>query len=105
MRKGQGRRPLLDARGLRALRQHCITHRHDSVIDITKWAQEYFQKPLSVNTIHHCHLQMPTKALSCKKEAICEHGPEAPSCPVGQGSFKIYCFKVEKCFMVRRVQI
>ncbi len=34
-----------------ALRLHCITHRHDSVIDITKWAQEYFQKPLSVNTI------------------------------------------------------
>ncbi len=25
--KGQGRRPLLDARGLRALRRHCITHR------------------------------------------------------------------------------
>ncbi len=36
-----------------------------------------------------CHLQMPTKALSYKKEAICEHGPEAPSCPVGQGSFKM----------------
>ncbi len=48
---------------------------------------------------------MPTKALSCKKEAICEHGPEAPSCPVGQGSFKMDCFKVEKCYMVRRVQI
>ncbi len=32
--KGQGRRPLLDARGLRALRRHCITHRRDSVIDI-----------------------------------------------------------------------
>ncbi len=41
-----------------------------------------------------CHLHMPTKALSCKKEAICEHGPEAPSCPVGQGSFKIDCFKM-----------
>ncbi len=27
--------------------------------------------------------------------SICEHGPEAPSCPVGQGSFKIDCFKVE----------
>ncbi len=41
-----------------------------------------------------CYLQMPTKALSCKKEAICEHGPEAPSCPVGQGSFKINsCWK------------
>ncbi len=48
--KGQGRRPLLNAHGLRALRQHYITH--DSVIDINKWAQEYFQKPLSVNTIH-----------------------------------------------------
>ncbi len=46
-----------------------------------------------------CHLQMPTKALSCKKEAICEHGPEALSCPVGQGSFKMDCFKVEKCSM------
>ncbi len=37
--------------GLRALRRHCNTHRHDPVIDITKWAQEYFQKLLSVNTI------------------------------------------------------
>ncbi len=51
MRKGQGRRPFLDAHNLRALRRHCIIHPHDSVIDITKWAQEYFQKPMSVNTI------------------------------------------------------
>ncbi len=46
VRKEQGRRLLLDA-----LRWHCITHQLDSVIDITKWAQEYFQKPLSVNPI------------------------------------------------------
>ncbi len=52
-----------------------------------------------------CHLQMPTNAQSCKKETICEHGPEVPSCPVGQGSFKMDCFKVEQCSMVRRVQI
>ncbi len=101
--KGRGRRPLLDACGFRALRRHCITHRHDSVIDSIKWAQEYFQKLLSVNP--PCHLQMPTKSLSCKKEAICEHGPEALSCPVGQSSFKMDCFKVEKCSMVMRVQI
>ncbi len=60
--KGQAWRPLLDARGLRALRRHCITHRHDSVIEITKWAQEYFQKPLLVNTIHcaicRCQLKL-----------------------------------------------
>ncbi len=51
LRKGQGQRPLLDARGLRALWRHCITHLTNSVSDITKWAQEYFQKPLLINTI------------------------------------------------------
>ncbi len=65
VRKGQGRRTLLDACGFRALRQHCITHRHDSVIDINKWAQEYFQKSLSVNTIRRaicrCHLRLYEK--------------------------------------------
>ncbi len=48
------------------------------------------------NTLYH--LQMPATDLSCKKEVICEHGPEALSCPVGQGSFK-----VENCSMVRRM--
>ncbi len=45
-----------------------------------------------------CHLQMPTKAISCKKEAIYEHSPEALSCPVGQGSFKIEFFQSRKVF-------
>ncbi len=47
-----------------------------------------------------CHLQMPTKALSCKKEAICEHGPEAPLCPVGQGSFKMDRFKSSQVYFI-----
>ncbi len=69
-RKGQGRRPLLDARGLRALRCHCITHRYDSVIDITKWAQEYFQKPLSVNTICRAICWNPTQSDCFKVEKV-----------------------------------
>ncbi len=52
VRKGQGRKTLLDARDLRALRRHCITYRNATVMEITTWAQEYFQKTLSVNTIH-----------------------------------------------------
>ncbi len=52
-----------------------------------------------------CHLQVPIKTLSCKKEAIYEHVPEVPLCSVDQGSFKMNCFKVEKCFMVRQVKI
>ncbi len=68
VRKGQGWRPLLDGRGLRALRRHCITHRHDSVIDITKWAQEYFQKPLSINTIRHAICRCQLKLYHAKRK-------------------------------------
>ncbi len=54
-------------------RRHYITYQHDSVINITKWAQEYFQKPLSVNTIrrtiYKCQLKS-ADALSCKKEYV-----------------------------------
>ncbi len=61
--KGQGWRPLLEGHGLRALRRHCITHPHDSVIDITKWAQEYFQKLLLVKTIRRAICRC--RALDC----------------------------------------
>ncbi len=69
VRKGQGQRPLLDACGLRALRRHCITHRHDSVIDITEWAQEYFQKPLSVNTIRRAICRCELKLCHAKRSS------------------------------------
>ncbi len=68
VRKGQGQRPLLDARGLWALRRHCITHQHDSVIDIPKWAQEYFQKPLSVNTIRRAICRCQLKLYRAKRK-------------------------------------
>ncbi len=35
-----------------------------------------------------CHLQMPTKTISCKKEAICEHGPEGQPCSVAKAHLK-----------------
>ncbi len=68
MRKGQGRRPLLDACGLRPLRRHCITHWHDSVIDITKWSMEYFQKPLSANTICRAMCRCQLKPYLAKRK-------------------------------------
>ncbi len=68
VRKGQGRRPLLDARCLRALKRHCITHRHDSVIDITKWTLEYFQKPLLVNIIHRAICRCQLKLYLAKRK-------------------------------------
>ncbi len=105
VREGQGRRPLLDACTLRARRQHCITHQHDSIIDITKWAQEYFQKPLSVNTIRRATCRCQLKLYHAKRKSYVNMVIEASSCPVGQGSFKIDCFKVKKCSMVRWVQV
>ncbi len=44
------------------------THRHDSVTDITKWAQEYFQKPLSVNTICHAICRCQLKLSHAKRK-------------------------------------
>ncbi len=48
VRKGQGRRPLLDAHGLRALRRHCITHLS---LTLLNGPRNTSRKPLSVNTI------------------------------------------------------
>ncbi len=59
---------MLDIRGLRALRQHCITHRHDSVIDITILAPQYFQKPLSVNTIRRAICRCQLKLYHAKRK-------------------------------------
>ncbi len=40
VRKGQGRKTILDARDLRALRRHCITYRNATVMEITTWAEK-----------------------------------------------------------------
>ncbi len=44
------------------------THRHDSVIDISKWAQEYYQKPLSVNTIRRAICRFQLKLYHAKRK-------------------------------------
>ncbi len=51
-----------------AFRRHCISYRHDSVIDITKWAQEYLQKPLSVNTIRRAICRCQLKLYHAKRK-------------------------------------
>lgn len=66
--KGQGRKTILNARDLRALRRHCITHRNATVMEITTWAQEYFQKTLSVNTIHRAIHRCRLKLYRSKKK-------------------------------------
>ncbi len=70
VRKGQGRKTILDARDLRALRRHCITYRNATVMEITTWAQEYFQKTLSVNTIHRAIRRCRLKLYRSKKNMI-----------------------------------
>ncbi|KAK3545415.1 hypothetical protein QTP70_007410 [Hemibagrus guttatus] len=66
--KGQGRKTILDARDLRALRRHCITYSNATVMEITTWAQEHFQKTFSVNTIHRAIRRCRLKLYRSKKK-------------------------------------
>ncbi len=50
------------------LRRHCITYRNATVMEITTWAQEYFQKTLSVNTIHRAIRRCRLKLYRSKKK-------------------------------------
>ncbi len=102
--KGQGRKTILDARDLRALRRHCITYRNATVMEITTWAQEYFQKTLSVNTIHRAIRRCRLKLYRSKKKPYLTWSRSAGVFS-GQGSFKMDCGKVENCSVVRRIKI
>uniref|UniRef100_A0A9J8CC98 Transposase Tc1-like domain-containing protein n=1 Tax=Cyprinus carpio carpio TaxID=630221 RepID=A0A9J8CC98_CYPCA len=62
------RETILDAHDLRALRQHCITYRNATVMEITTWAQEYFQKTLFGNTIHRAIRRCRLKLYKSKKK-------------------------------------
>ncbi|KAK3512298.1 hypothetical protein QTP70_003284 [Hemibagrus guttatus] len=68
VRKGQGRKTIMDARDLWALRWHRITYRNATVMEITTWAQEYFQKTVSVNTIHRAIRRRRLKLYRSKKK-------------------------------------
>ncbi len=103
--KGQGQRPLLDARGLRALRRHCITHQHDSVIDITKWAQEYFQKPLLVNTIRRAICRCQLNLYHAKRKPYVNMVQKCHRVLWAKAYLKLTVSKWKKCSMVRRSQI
>ncbi len=71
----------------------------DSVIDITKWAQEYFQKPLSVNTIHRAICRCQLKLYHAKRKPFVNM-VQKRCVYCGQGSFKMDC---SKCSMARQV--
>ncbi len=82
----------------------CITHRHDSVIDITKWAQEYFQKPLSVNTIRRAICRCQLKLYHAKRKPYVSMVQKRHGILWAKAHFKRTVSKW-KCSMVRRLQI
>ena len=81
------------------LAPHCIKYRHDSLLDITAWAQEHFQKSLSVKRVP----QMQVKVVSCKEEAQFEQDSETPPSSQDQSSSKMVCGKMENCFVVIKI--
>ena len=70
VRKGQGRKPLLNARDHRALRRYCLRNRHATMMDIATWAREYFGKSLSLNTVHRCIKKCNLKLYYAERKAF-----------------------------------
>ncbi len=107
VRKGQGRRPLLDAHGLRALRRHCITHRQHSVIEYVilpgilpevrseeKWSGVW--PSMVTHTRNLCSAFNPSK---CTHTAVrseqthtnCEHKPGAANAVAPGAQLGVRC--------------
>lgn len=95
---------IVDVPVLWALGWYCIKYRNDSLKEIIAQAQEHFQTPISVNIFHHAFI-MQVKALSCKRETICERDPEMLLPSLGQSSFKMDWGQVKNCSGVRRPEI
>ncbi|KAI4885226.1 hypothetical protein NFI96_006570 [Prochilodus magdalenae] len=53
VRKGQGRRSILDAHDLQVLRQPSINHRQDCVLEISAWAQGHVQTSIFLWTFYN----------------------------------------------------
>lgn len=51
-----------------ALRWQCITHQHYCVSYVAKWAQGYFQKPVSVNTLRRAICRCQLKLYHAKRK-------------------------------------
>lgn len=91
MHKGQGVKSIVDACDVQALGEHSIKkNRHDSIMEISPWAQERSQKSLPVNTV--CHHSQKYRLLY-KQEATFEHNPETPSSSLGQWKLEIPFWK------------
>ncbi len=99
-RKGQGRRPfcwmpvvfgpsdntasLISMSLSMSMTAICQCQWQQSVIDITKWAQEYFQKPLSVNTIRRA---------ICRCQQKLYHATRKPYVNMVQKYHRVLCAK------------
>lgn len=72
--KGRGPESALAACDLQALRQHCIKREHESVNDVTAWAQQHLQKNTVSGHSLFCRSQMQLKALSRQDVCdVCDH--------------------------------
>ncbi len=72
--------------------------------DITKWAQKYFQKPLSVNTIRRAICRCQLNFYHAKRKPYVNTVQKYRRVLWAKAHLK-WTFKVEMCSMVRRVQI
>ena len=70
LRKGEGRKSLLNACDHRSLRRYCLRNRHATMMDIATQAREYFGKSLSLNTVRCCIKKCNLKLYYAKRMAF-----------------------------------
>ncbi len=63
VRNGQGRKTILDARDLRALRRHCITYRNATVIRNHNMGSGILPENIVSEHNPSCHSPLPAKTL------------------------------------------
>ncbi len=71
---------------------------NDSVIDITKWAQKILPETTVGKHNRRAICRCQLKLYHAKRKPYVNMVQKRRPCPVGQGSFKMDCFKVEKWF-------
>ncbi len=85
----QGRKPLVNVHDLWALKWHCIRNSYAAVLNITKWAQECFRKPLSLNIVCCCIKKNQLYSLLLSEKAMHQLYALMPPDSLGQSSSHI----------------
>ena len=87
VRKGQGRKPLLNVHDHRALRQYCLRNHHATMMDIATWAGSTLKIIVTQHSLP-LHQEMQLEIVLCKEEGIYKFCAEMPPSSLGRSHLR-----------------